>query len=148
LKRRQIANLARRRAIPGARLSANGYHYEYPVSRALRDWIMWKEFEIRRRKQCKLSEADKESPLMPESPEPNSRQTGIANLPGIRQMFDVWHKHATAVHPIEKWPIKRLFEVAIDISPIAVFATEIREILESRKPVIARTAGSKALLTE
>ena len=92
LKRRQIANLARRRAIPGARLSANGYHYEYPVSRALRDWIMWKEFEISRRKQCKLSEADKESPLMPESPEPNSRQTGIANLPGIRQMFDVWHK--------------------------------------------------------
>jgi hypothetical protein len=39
LQRRQIANLARAGEIPGARRSADGYHFEYPDAADLRLWI-------------------------------------------------------------------------------------------------------------
>ena len=127
LKRRQIANLAKYRDIPGARLSANGYHYEYPDSEALREWIMWKQLEVKQRKIRKLKPGA-------EWPQNNPAKSGIANLPGIRMEFDMWHQRATSNRPLEKWTSEALLEAVREIYPIAVFVKNVQKILVSRIP--------------
>ena len=52
LKRRQIAQLARNGKIPGA-IRPDGYHYVYPLTPELFDWIEWKRRQVQRRKQPK-----------------------------------------------------------------------------------------------
>jgi hypothetical protein len=51
VKRRQVANLARRGEVPGARRASNGYHFEYPDSPALRLWIKRKRRLAKERQQ-------------------------------------------------------------------------------------------------
>lgn len=50
LKRRQVAYLATAGEIPGAKLSRNGYHFEYPDTPELRTWAKSRRRLARERK--------------------------------------------------------------------------------------------------
>jgi transcriptional regulator with XRE-family HTH domain len=77
LKRRQIAELARREKIPGvSRL--DGYHYVYPITPELLDWIEWKRRQVQQRKQPKSSKT--------------KTNVGVITIHGIRQSFDIWKR--------------------------------------------------------
>src|SRR5882757_9351456 len=122
LKRRQIAILARQRRIPGARLSANGYHYEYPVSEELRDWIKRNALRVQKRKKPKEFK-EKEGP-----------HQGIVTVQGIYMAFEIWQRRfATGHYPFEKWPSADLNALLLELVPIAHLCTKINRILNSRQ---------------
>jgi len=105
LKRRQIAHLARNRKIPDA-IQRDGYHYVYPVTPELRDWIEWKRRKVQQRKQ-------------PSKTAKVNLTTGVITVPGIRQEFDIWYRRVGELDGILKMPSKCRNDIAIELRPIA-----------------------------
>ena len=112
LKRRQIAELARRGKIPGAN-RPDGYHYEYPVTPELLDWIEWKRRQVERRKQ----------------PDSESRKirtnTGVITIHGIRAEFDVWIRRVGGLEGILKMKPELREEIIGEILPIAKLSRDL-----------------------
>jgi hypothetical protein len=107
LKRRQIAYLARNGQIPGA-IRPDGYHYQYPVTPELLDWIKWKRRQVERRKH----------PGSPESRKIRT-DTGVITIHGIRGLFDVWIRRVGGLEGILKMEPEIRQEIIGEILPIA-----------------------------
>lgn len=79
LKRRQIANLARRKkedgGIPGV-FRPHGYQFRFRLTTELRKWIKAKRQQVRKSRRPR--------------PIKLKRNVGIITIHGIRQEFDIW----------------------------------------------------------
>ena len=87
LKRRRIAQLAADGKIPGA-VRLNGYHFVYPLTPKLLDWIEWKRHQVQRRKQPKIFKT--------------KTNAGVITIQGIRQEFDIWKRRVGGLNGILK----------------------------------------------
>jgi hypothetical protein len=118
LKRRQIAELARRGKIPGA-IQPDGYHYVYPITRELLDWIEWKRLKVQQRKRrVKKAKVNLE--------------TGVITVSGIRQEFDIWLRRVDGVHGVLKMESEILQDLVVEMQPIARLHWRINQELKQR----------------
>jgi len=105
LKRRQIAELARRGKIPGA-IRPDGYHYEYRVTPELLDWIESKRRQVARRKHPSLRE--------------NRRtDTGVLTIHGMRQDFDIWKRRVGGLNGILKMDRECQQDILVELQAFA-----------------------------
>jgi hypothetical protein len=104
LKRRQIAYLAPN--IPDA-IRPDGYHYVYPVTPELLDWIEWKRRKVQQRKQCVKTAERKPT------------AAGVITLHGLRQEFDIWLRRVGEFDGILKMPPEYREDILGEIRPIA-----------------------------
>jgi hypothetical protein len=118
LKRRQIAQLARDGKIPGA-IRPDGYHYVYPVTPELLDWIEWKRRRVQRRKQ-------------PVKKAKVNLETGVITVQGIRMEFDLWLRRVGGLDGILKMESEVLQDLVVEIQPIARLHWRINQELRQR----------------
>src|SRR5215472_15718249 len=90
LKRRKIAELARDGKIPGA-IQPDGYHYAYPLTPELLDWIEWKRRRVNQRQR---------SLKMPHP----KLASGVITVQGIRMEFDLSMRRVGGLDGIVKMP--------------------------------------------
>jgi hypothetical protein len=118
LKRRQIAELARNGKIPGA-IRPDGYHYVYPVTPELLDWIEWKRRRVQQRKQrVKKAKVNLE--------------TGVITVQGIRQEFDILLRRLGGRDGILKMESEILKDLVVEMQPIARLHSQINQELRQR----------------
>jgi hypothetical protein len=107
LKRRQIAYLAKKGRIPDA-ICPDGYHYQYPLTPQLSDWIEWKHRLVERRKQANS---------------PESRRIGtdreVITIRNFRRRFDVWLNRVGGVKGILKKDDELRREILGELQPFA-----------------------------
>jgi hypothetical protein len=118
LKRRQIAELARRGKIANA-IRPDGYHYVYPLTPELLDWIEWKRRQVKQRRR----------PIEAAKPKSTS---GVITIHGIRQEFDIWFRRVGSFDEILKMESEYLQDIAGEIQPIARLHSRITQELRSR----------------
>ena len=119
LKRRQVANLAKKRNIPGV-IRPNGYHYHYPLSPALRDWIERKRGEVTRKRDCGQS-------VLPKSGKALTH--GIVTIQGIRMEFDIWLRRVGGLDGILKMDRQSRHEIVGETRAIAQLYASIAHTL-------------------
>ncbi len=115
LRRRQIAELARDRKIPGA-IRLDGYHYAYPVTPDLLDWIEWKRHKVNQRKRA-IEQA---------RPKPTS---GLITIQGIRQSFDVWKRRVGGLNGILKMDRECQQDILVELQAFARLHQDIYRAL-------------------
>jgi len=113
LKRRQIAELARRGKIPGA-IRPDGYHYLYPVTAELLDWIAWKHHRVKQRRR----------PIEAAKPKAIS---GAITIQGIRQEFDIWSRRVGGLDGVLKMSPEHRKDLVLELQPIARFYSRLAE---------------------
>jgi hypothetical protein len=121
LKRRQIAQEARDGKIPGA-IRPDGYHYAYPVTPELLDWIEWKRRKVQRRKR----------PIKTAKVKPT---TGVITLQGLRQGFEIWFRRVGGLDGILKMKSEYLHDIISEIQPIARLYGRIAQELTHRDSI-------------
>lgn len=109
LKRRQVANLAKKGEIPGV-IRPNGCHYQYPFTPALRDWIQRKRSEVKRRRVRGQS-------VVPQSARALTR--GISSIHGIRMEFEIWLRRVGGLDGILKMERQTQHMIVGEIRAIA-----------------------------
>jgi hypothetical protein len=110
--------MARNGEIPGA-IRLDGYHYKYPVTPELLDWIEWKRRKVQQRKR-----PVKEAKL--------KWNIGVTTIQGIRQEFDVWLRRVGGIDGILKMPPECLEDIVIEIQPIEKLHSQIMQALTKR----------------
>ena len=107
LQRRQIAYLAKKKRIPDA-ICPDGYHYKYPLTPELLDWIEWKRGLVERRKRAN-------------SPESRRTRTHreVITIRGFRRRFDVWLNRVGGVEGILKMDDELRREILGELQPFA-----------------------------
>ena len=121
LKRRRIALLAADGKIPGA-VRLNGYHFVYPLTPELLDWIEWKRRQVQKRKQ----------PVKRARPKLAS---GVITLPGMRQAFEIWFRRVNGLNGILKMESEYLRDIIGEIRPIALLHLRIAQELKNRDSI-------------
>lgn len=117
LQRRQIANLARKGDIEGA-TRRDGYHFEYPVTPELLDWIDEKRRRVAQRKQLKSSaKSPKES-------------GGFLNVYGLRRNFEIWFSRVGRAEGVLKMRPDEIQDVVDEIRPIALLYQRLTQSLQ------------------
>ena len=107
LQRRQIAYLAKKGRIPDA-ICLDGYHYQYPLTPELSDWIEWKRRQVEERKRVN-------------SPESRETKTDreVITIRGFRRRFDVWLNRVGGVKGILKMDDELRREILGELRPFA-----------------------------
>jgi hypothetical protein len=118
LKRRQIAAEARKKRIPGV-IRPDGYHYAYPLTPELLDWVEQKRRQVQRRKKAP-------------APERRKMNTGVITLQGIRAQFDVWLRRVGGLNGILKMGPEHINDILFEIEAIAKLHWQIIEALKGR----------------
>ena len=120
LKRRQLANLAKKKMIPGV-TRPNGYHYAYPLTPELWDWIQWKGHRVKQRK------VDGRSGLH------GSRRidTGINSIQGVRGEFDIWRRRVES--KLDAWDDETIEEVRRELAAFVHMHSCLTQKLKARK---------------
>lgn len=118
LKRRHIAQLARDGKIPEA-IRLDGYHFAYPLTRELVDWIEWKRRKVQKRKQ-------------PSKTAKVNLTTGVITVPGIHQEFDIWYRRVGGRDGILKMESEILRDLVVEMQPIALLHWRIEQELRRR----------------
>jgi excisionase family DNA binding protein len=118
LKRRQIAELARNGKIPGA-TRLDGYHYVYPITSELLEWIEWKRRRVKQRQR----------PVKTAHPKLAS---GVITIQGIRMEFDLWLRRVGGLDGILKMESEVLQDLVVEIQPIARLHWRINQELRQR----------------
>lgn len=104
LKKRQIANLARKGAIPGA-FRPYGNQFRFTLTPELENWIEWKRRNVARSRQ----------PL----PENRKADGGILTIHGLRMKFDIWRRR---VEPgLENMDLEILDEIRRELTAFVEF---------------------------
>jgi len=111
LKRRRIAQMARNGEIPGA-IRLDGYHYTYPVTPELLDWIEWKHRKVQQRKHP--AKTAKVKPTI-----------GVITVHGMRQDFDIWKRRMGGLDGILKLDPKARQDIMIELQAIASLHSDL-----------------------
>ena len=109
LKRRQVANLAKKGGIPGVS-RPDGCHYQYRLTPELRDWIERKRSEVTRRRVQRQS-------VVPNSGK--ARTHGITTIHGIRMEFDIWLRRVGRLEGILKMDRQSRDDIVGELRAIA-----------------------------
>jgi len=118
LKRRQIAQLGRDGKIPGA-IRLDGYHYAYPVTPELLDWIEWKRRKVQQRRE-------------PSKTGKVNLTSGVITIQGIRQSFDIWLRRVGGLDSILKMEPEYRQDIINEIRPIARLHSRLSQALTKR----------------
>ena len=109
LKRRQVAYLAARCRIPGARRAANGYHFEYFDTRKYRCWLKDRKIAANKRNKINPFEWPKTYLLRP------SVKT---KLPlALRLCLNQWERDVLKKYPLFEWPLEELINLKRQLRP-------------------------------
>jgi hypothetical protein len=116
LKRRQIAALARNGEIPSA-IRPDGYHYEYPLTPELLNWIEWKRRQVEKSKQ----------PV----PKRHKETSGIISIRGMRHDLEIWRLRIE--QEIDTWDDEVLEGVRLELTAFVDLHSRITKTQEARK---------------
>lgn len=122
LKRRQVANLAKKGMIPGVS-RPDGCHFQYRLTPELRDWIERKRGEVTRRRVCGQSVVPKSGKALTH---------GIIAIHGIRMEFDIWLRRVGGLEGILKMNRQSRDDVVGEIRAIADLYSRLTHELRDR----------------
>jgi hypothetical protein len=115
LKKSRIAQLAKTGRIPGA-IRPNNYHFKFPLTPELRDWIDWKSRQVDQKKQ---------------PPRETPRERPLVSIHGIRQEFDMW---LSRIEPkIKGWNDELLEEARLELAAFVHFHKRIVAAQQARR---------------